>query len=143
MFLITRLLRFSVKHPRLVITVAGAVTVCALVFIPRIRLRLDGRSLIPSSLPEFAAADQAASRFELRGDRFFNEKFAGTTALELMVDSTRDEWFSSVEGFSALGSLEWALARVPHVGAVDCLFNDVVRSKLHQCPENKSRFDVW
>ncbi len=66
MFLITRLLRFSVRHPRLVVTLAGVVTVCALVFIPRIQLRLDGRSLIPSGLPQFAEGDQAASRFELR-----------------------------------------------------------------------------
>ena len=29
---------------------------------------------------------------------------------------------------SALGSLEWVLARVPHVGAVNCLFNDMVRT---------------
>src|ERR1044072_924615 len=65
-YLITRLLRFSIKHPRLVVTLAGAITVCALVFIPRIQLRLDGRSLIPSGLPEFAEGDRAASRFELR-----------------------------------------------------------------------------
>lgn len=66
MFLITHLLRFSVRHPRLVVTLAGAITVCALVFMPRIQLRLDGRSLIPSNLPQFAEGDQAASRFELR-----------------------------------------------------------------------------
>ena len=54
MFLITHLLRFSVRHPRPVITVVGVITVCGLIFIPRIRLRLDGRSLIPSNLPEFA-----------------------------------------------------------------------------------------
>jgi len=65
-FLLTHLLRFSVRHPRLVVAIAGAVTVCALVFIPRIQLRLDGRSLIPSGLPQFAEGDQAASRFELR-----------------------------------------------------------------------------
>jgi len=65
-FLITRLLRFSVRHPRVVVTIAGVVTVCALIFIPRIQLRLDGRSLIPSSLPQFAEGDRAASRFELR-----------------------------------------------------------------------------
>ena len=64
----------------------------------------------------------------VRGDRFFNEKMAGTTALELMVDATRGEWFNSSEGMSALGSLEWVLARVPHVGAVNCLFNDMVRT---------------
>lgn len=64
----------------------------------------------------------------VRGDRFFNEKLAGTTALELMVDATHEGWFNSREGISALGSLEWVLARVPHVGAVSCLFNDVVRT---------------
>lgn len=64
----------------------------------------------------------------VRGDRFFNEKMAGTTVLELMVDASRDEWFNSKEGMSALGSLEWVLARVPHVGAVNSLFNDMVRT---------------
>ena len=66
MFLITHLLRFSVRHPRLVIALVCAVSVFALVFIPRIQLRLDGRSLIPSGLPQFAEGDQAAARFELR-----------------------------------------------------------------------------
>lgn len=64
----------------------------------------------------------------VRGDRFFNEKMAGTTALELMIDANRQGWFNSREGLSALGSLEWVLARVPHVGAVNCLFNDMVRT---------------
>ncbi|HEU4795172.1 MAG TPA: MMPL family transporter, partial [Pyrinomonadaceae bacterium] len=64
----------------------------------------------------------------VQGDKFFNEKMSGTTALELMVDATRGGWFSSVEGLSALGSLEWVLARVANVGAVNCLFNDVVRT---------------
>ena len=49
----------------------------------------------------------------MRGDRFFNEKMAGTTALELMVDATHGGWFNSKEGLAALGSLEWVLARVP------------------------------
>jgi len=53
---------------------------------------------------------------------------AGTTALELMVDATHREWFNSREGIAALGSLEWTLARVAHVGAVSSLFNDVVRT---------------
>ena len=64
----------------------------------------------------------------VRGDRFFNEKLAGTTALELMVDATHGGWFNSREGIAALGSLEWTLARVAHVGAVNCLFTDVVRT---------------
>lgn len=64
----------------------------------------------------------------VRGDRFFNEKLTGTTALELMVDATHGGWFNSREGMAALGSLEWTVARVPHVGAVNCLFNDMVRT---------------
>ena len=64
----------------------------------------------------------------VRGDRFFNDKLAGTTALELMVDAKHGGWFNSVEGLSTLGSLEWVLARAPHVGAVNCLFNDMVRT---------------
>jgi predicted RND superfamily exporter protein len=64
----------------------------------------------------------------VRGDRFFNEKMAGTTALELMVEATHGGWFNTQEGVAALGSLEWILARVPHVGAVNCLFNDVART---------------
>ncbi|HKR23502.1 MAG TPA: MMPL family transporter, partial [Pyrinomonadaceae bacterium] len=64
--MITPLLRFSVRHPCVVLTVAGIITACALFFVPRIQLRLDGRSLIPSGLPEFAEGDVAASRFQLR-----------------------------------------------------------------------------
>lgn len=66
MFLITHLLKFSVRHPRLIVSLAGAITICRLVFIPRIQLRLDGRSLISSNLPQFAEGDRAAARFELR-----------------------------------------------------------------------------
>ena len=70
----------------------------------------------------------------VQGDKFFNEKLAGTTALELMVDATHAGWFNSREGMSALGSLEWVLARVPHVGAVNCLFNDLVRTNSTLVP---------
>jgi predicted RND superfamily exporter protein len=64
----------------------------------------------------------------VQGDKFFNKKMVGTTSLELMVDATHGAWFNSREGMSALGSLEWVLARVPNVGAVNCLFNDMVRT---------------
>jgi predicted RND superfamily exporter protein len=76
----------------------------------------------------------------VRGDRFFNEKLAGTTALELMVDATHGEWFNSREGVAALGSLEWTLARVPHVGAVNSLFNDVVRTNASLIGLNYSAY---
>ena len=110
-------LRFvtSRTSPRRVAVCAILVAACAAISITR--LRVDDSWI--RNLP--------ATSDIVQGDRFFNEKMAGTTALELMVDATRDDVFSSVNGLSALGSLEWVLARVPHVGAVNCLFNDVVR----------------
>jgi predicted RND superfamily exporter protein len=102
--------------PRHVAICALLVAVCAVV--ATLRLRVDD-SWIRNLPPESDI---------VRGDRFFNEKMAGTTALELMVDATHREWFNSREGIAALGSLEWTLARVAHVGAVSSLFNDVVRT---------------
>ena len=76
----------------------------------------------------------------VQGDRFFNDKMAGTTALELMVDGTHEGWFNSVAGLTALGSLEWVLARVPHVGAVNCLYNDMVRTNASLADLNYGAF---
>src|SRR5262249_47016627 len=114
----TSALRLLTSHasPRRVAVCALLVAACAVV--ATTRLRVDDSWI--RNLPTNSDI--------VRGDRFFNEKMAGTTALELMVDSTRTNWFNSTEGVSALGSLEWALARVPHVGAVNCLFNDIVRT---------------
>jgi len=120
LFLITHLLRFSVKHPRLVITLVGAVTVCALVFIPRIQLRLDGRSLIPSGLPEFAEGDLAASRFELRDLVLIgvgNEEAGVYTPETLRRIARLSDGLSRVEGVVA-GSVI-SLATVPRVALVD------------------------
>lgn len=110
-------LRFLTGHasPRRVAICALLVAACA--GFATLRLRVDDswiRNLPPDS-------------DIVRGDSFFNDKMAGTTALELMVDATHGGWFKSREGLAALGSLEWVLARVPHVGAVNCLFNDMVR----------------
>ena len=102
--------------PRRVAVCAVLVAVCAA--IATTRLHVDDSWI--RNLP--------AESDIVRGDRFFNEKLAGTTALELMVDATHGGWFNSREGVSGLGSLEWTLARVPHVGAVNCLFNDIVRT---------------
>ena len=114
----TSALRFLTvgASPRRVAVSALIVAACAIV--ATTRLRVDDswiRNLPPDS-------------DIVRGDRFFNEKMTGTTALELMVDATHDEWFNSKEGLAALGSLEWTLARVANVGAVNCLFNDMVRT---------------
>jgi predicted RND superfamily exporter protein len=110
-------LRFlTASTPRRVAVGAVLIAVCA--GIATTRLRVDDSWI--RNLPTQSDIVQ--------GDRFFNEKLAGTTALELMVEATRGEWFNSSEGMSALGSLEWVLARVPHVGAVNSVFNDMVRT---------------
>ena len=103
--------------PRRVAFCALVIAVSAIVAIT-MRLRVDDswiRNLPPNS-------------DIVKGDRFFNERMAGTTTLELMVDATRGGWFNSAEGLASLGKLEWVLARVPYVGAVDSLFNDMVRT---------------
>jgi predicted RND superfamily exporter protein len=111
-------LRLLTGHmtPRHVAVCALIVAVCAA--LATTRLRVDDSWI--RNLPAHSDIVQ--------GDKFFNKKMAGTTALELMVDATREGWFNSKDGMSALGSLEWVLARVPHVGAVNCLFNDMVRT---------------
>lgn len=62
----TWLLNFSIRRPRLVLALCLALTVAAAWFIPRIELRLNGRSLIPEGHPSMADADEAARRFDLR-----------------------------------------------------------------------------
>ena len=120
MFLITHLLKFSVRHPRVVLAVVGAVTVCALLFIPRIQLRLDGRSLIPSSLPQFAEADQAAARFELRDLVLIgvgNEESGVYTPETLQRIARLSDGLSRVEGVVADSVV--SLSTVPRVALVD------------------------
>src|ERR1044072_5084355 len=133
-YLITRLLRFSIKHPRLVVTLAGAITVCALIFIPRIQLRLDGRSLIPSGLPQFAEGDQAASRFELRDLVLIgvgNEKSGIYTTETLQRIARLSDGLSRVEG--VVPNSVVSLSTVPRLELVD---GKVDTSPLYQ-PEDQ------
>jgi uncharacterized protein len=119
-FLITHLLRFSVRHPRLVLAIVGAVTACALVFIPRIQLRLDGRSLIPAGLPQFAEGDRAAMRFELRDLVLIgvgNEESAVYTPETLQRIARLSDGLSQVKGIVA-GSVV-SISTVPRVALVD------------------------
>src|SRR5262252_5131063 len=119
-FLITHLLRFSVRHPRLVITLCGAITVCALLFIPRIQLRLDGRSLIPAGLPQFAEGDQAASRFYLRDLVLIgvgNEESGVYKPETLQRIARLSDGLSRVEGVVASSVV--SLSTVPRVALVD------------------------
>jgi predicted RND superfamily exporter protein len=119
-FLITHLLRFSVRHPRVVVTLAGAITVCALIFIPRIQLRLDGRSLIPSGLPQFAEGDQAASRFELRDLVLIgvgNEESGVYTPETLQRIARLSDGLSRIQGVVPGSAV--SLSTVPRVALVD------------------------
>ena len=61
-----RLLRFSAHHPRIVVGVVVTLTLLLSLLIPRVRLRLDARSLIPAHHPDLAASDAASSAFGLR-----------------------------------------------------------------------------
>jgi hypothetical protein len=88
--------------PRRVAVCALLVAACAVVA-TIMRLRVDDswiRNLPPKS-------------DIVQGDRFFNEKLAGTTALELMVDATHGGWFNSSEGMAALGSGRVQSSRLP------------------------------
>ena len=120
MFFLTHLLRFSVRYPRLVVIIVGAVTVCALVFIPRIQLRLDGRSLIPSGLPQFAEGDQAASRFELRDLVLIgvgNEEAGIYTPETLQRIARLSDGLARVEG--VVPDSVVSLSTVPRIALVD------------------------
>lgn len=60
-----KLLSFSVAHPRIILFVAGAVTLLACFFIPRVQLKLDARSLVPVGEDALRASDEAAAHFGL------------------------------------------------------------------------------
>jgi uncharacterized protein len=60
------LLRFSTTYPWFIVGLVLTLTVAACLLIPRVRLELDGRSLIPEDEPSLQASDRAASVFGLR-----------------------------------------------------------------------------
>jgi uncharacterized protein len=61
-----KLLRLSIAYPRSVVAATLALALFACLQIPGIRLRLDGRSLIPAHHPAIAASDRAAALFAAR-----------------------------------------------------------------------------
>jgi predicted RND superfamily exporter protein len=114
--MMTWLLRFSVAHPRVVLLLVLVATSAALLSIPQLQLRLDGRSLIPENQPEFAPSDEAASLFELRdllvvGVRN-NE--AGVYQTETLARISRlSEGLSRIEG--VVGDSVLSLATAPRL----------------------------
>jgi predicted RND superfamily exporter protein len=66
MDLLDRLLRFSVHHPRGVVALVAVLTLVAALAVPGVRVRLDGRSLIPEEYPGQAESNRLSELFGLR-----------------------------------------------------------------------------
>ncbi|MBS1911426.1 MAG: MMPL family transporter [Bacteroidetes bacterium] len=60
------LLRLATTYPRSVVVAALCITACAIAAIPRIGLRLDGRSLIPAGEESLMPSDSAGALFALK-----------------------------------------------------------------------------
>lgn len=106
--MLTLLLRFSTSRPRVVLASVLAVTCAALVFVPRIRPRLDGRSLIPEGAPDFARSDAAAALFGLRDLVVVGVRPGGGSVYE-------------AETLARIGRLSEGLARVEGVEGASVL----------------------
>jgi uncharacterized protein len=62
-----------------------------------------------------------------RGDRVLNERLAGTTTIDLLLDSGQPGGYLNPQTFVSLGAVEDALAGLPFVGAVESVYSDVAR----------------
>lgn len=62
-----------------------------------------------------------------QGDGTLNTLLAGTTTVDLNVDSKARSGFTDPKKFALLGATEQAAAALPFVGAVHSIFTDVVR----------------
>ncbi|HEX8091559.1 MAG TPA: MMPL family transporter, partial [Blastocatellia bacterium] len=60
------ILRFSVRNPWLILATVTVITLSSCLFIPRVRLQLDGRSLIPEGNESLKPSDDASALFGLR-----------------------------------------------------------------------------
>ncbi|HKP12273.1 MAG TPA: MMPL family transporter, partial [Blastocatellia bacterium] len=64
-----------------------------------------------------------------RGDRVLNERLAGTTTVEILLDDGQPEGYLNPQTFARLGAVEDALAGLPFVGAVESVYSDVARAR--------------
>src|SRR5205085_6904637 len=62
----SRLLRFSVDHPKTILGLAVSITLLLGLFIPRVRLGLDARSLVPAGHTDLARSEASAALCGLR-----------------------------------------------------------------------------
>ncbi len=96
------LLRNSTRRPRIVLAVMGVITIGALLMIPRIQLRLDGRSLIPAGEESLAPSDRAAATFGLKD------------IVVIAVVAERGE-ILTVDGLERVGRIAHALEKTPGI----------------------------
>ncbi|HYP30160.1 MAG TPA: MMPL family transporter [Blastocatellia bacterium] len=106
---------FVRANPRRVVASVLGVALCSLMLATTVRVDDAWVNNLPASSDIY------------RGDRFLNDLLAGTTALELMVDSGREEGFLAPETLSALGEIEDATTGLGYVGAANGIYGDVVR----------------
>lgn len=64
--MVERVVRWSVRHARATIALTIVVGLLAVFAIPRIRIRLDARALLPADAPELAVSDELAAMFDRR-----------------------------------------------------------------------------
>jgi len=103
------------SNPRRVLAIVLVTSAFSLMLATRLRVDDNWVNNLPGSSDIY------------KGDRSLNDLVAGTTTLDLMVDSGRGEGFLKPETFIALGVIEDAAAGLACVGAVHSIFTDVVR----------------
>lgn len=64
-----------------------------------------------------------------RGDKMLNERLAGTTTVDLLIDNGQPQGYLNPQTFARLGAVEDALAGLPFVGAVESVYSDVARTQ--------------
>jgi predicted RND superfamily exporter protein len=100
---------------RPILAVAIVMAVCAILLATR--LRVDD-SWIKNLPPTSEVAE---------GDKALNHLLAGTTTLDLMVDSGQPRGFLEPQAFRTLLTLEEKLGALPSVGASHGIYDDVLR----------------
>lgn len=101
--MITSLITIATSRPRAVLFAAFCLMIAAGAMIPRIGLRLDGRSLIPEGDPTLAAGDSAARAFGL------------SEIVVLAVVAEEGGTVLGPDGLQAIGRLGEELRRLPGV----------------------------
>lgn len=126
-----RLISVCVHHPRAVVGLLASLALAACFFIPRVKLQLDARSLIPTDDPALAESDRAARVFGLRDVVVIgvsNEAAGIYTAETLSRVERLSRGLAGVKGIDA--SSVMSLATMPRL----IVENDRIDSRLLLAP---------